>query len=358
MCEAIGPFYTQGLAEETDALRERSISDAEFILQCDDVTAERMRMLDYALDRFHDGLLFFYFSSVDLRCHMMWRHIEPGHPARDEALVPMFANSIRDAYVQMDGALARVRERIGRDTPIVVLSDHGFAPFTRKVNLNRWLLDQGYLVPHAAKVAEHGDAIAKYEAAVAGLAPEVAAEIPKPRTELAIGDEKLIDRSRTRAFAMGFNGVYLNLKGRERDGVVDPSERDALLAEIRGKLLTLTDPETGERVLRRVDRSDEIYHGDQIGNAPDLVLGYERGYGADDDTALGTLSLALNPRVIYPNKELWCGNHLMAPEVVPGVVLTNRKLEPEDPDLCDLAATLLSYFGVGVPAEMRGTSLF
>jgi predicted AlkP superfamily phosphohydrolase/phosphomutase len=169
-----------------------------------------------------------------------------------------------------------------------------------------------------------------------------------------------LDRARTRAYAVGFNGIYLNQKGREKGGCVDRADRERLLDEIKAKLLALRDDEQHGRapVVLRVDKREEVYHGPQVENAPDLIVGYARGYGASDDTALGALSLSARARVVEDNKSLWSGNHLMAPEVVPGVFLTNRKIAPKDPGLVDVTATMLSFFGVPVPAEMRGKSLF
>ena len=351
VCEKIGRFYTAGLAEETKGLEQGTLDDGEFISQCDDVTGERMKMLDYALSNFDDGLLFFYFSTIDLRCHMMWRHIDSQHPAHDKVLAAKYARSIKDAYVTMDEALGVVRERIGRATPLIVLSDHGFSTFTRRMNVNQWLHEQGYLVPEAGELE-------KYAAACAKEAADPKAK--KAAASLSLVEHGGLDRTKSRAYAVGFNGLYLNLKGREAGGIVEEADRDRLLEEIRTKLLALRDDEAhgGRPVLLRVDRSADVYHGAQKGEAPDLILGFAAGYGASDSTALGTLDLATAARVVEDNRNLWSGNHLMAPEVVPGVFLTNRKITPKDPQLYDVTATLLSFFGAPVPAEMRGKSLF
>jgi predicted AlkP superfamily phosphohydrolase/phosphomutase len=345
VCEKIGRFYTAGLAEETKGLEQGTLDDGEFISQCDDVTNERMHMLDYALSNFDDGLLFFYFSTIDLRCHMMWRHIDPKHPAHDAALAAKYARSIKDAYVKMDEALGIVRVRVGRDTPLIVLSDHGFSTFTRKMNVNQWLRDEGYLA------VEEG-ARKDFEAALA--------KDKKAGATLSLVEHGGLDRAKTKAYAVGFNGLYLNLKGRESGGVVEPGERDRLLAEIKSKLLALRDDAAhgGGPVLLRVDRREDVYHGGQVDGAPDLILGFAAGYGASDTTALGTLDLGAEASVLEDNHDRWSGNHLMAPEVVPGVFLTNRKIAPQDPKLFDVTATILSFFGVAVPAEMRGKSLF
>jgi predicted AlkP superfamily phosphohydrolase/phosphomutase len=349
VCEKTGRFYTAGLAEETKGLEDGTLSDGEFISQCDDVTGERMKMLDYALANFDDGLLFFYFSTIDLRCHMMWRHIDPDHPSHDKELAAKFAGSIKDAYVTMDKALGVVRERIGKDTPLIVLSDHGFSTFTRRVNLNLWLHEQGWLAVEAP-------AQAGYDAKLA--AEKKGGERAKGEWSLEQGDG--LDRTKTKAYAVGFNGLYLNLKDREAGGIVDAAERDRLLEEIRTKLLALRDDEAhgGRPVVLRVDKREDVYHGAQVKNAPDLIVGYAAGYGASDTTALGKLVKSTRARVVEDNKNLWSGNHLMAPEVVPGVFLTNRKIAPKDPQLYDVTATLLSFFGAPVPAEMRGKNLF
>ena len=329
IAEETGRFYTQGLAEETKALEEEVLTDAEFLAQCDVITAERMRMLDYALDHFDDGLLFFYFSSVDLRCHMMFRHITDGHPAGDVELARLYQHSIRDAYLQMDKALGLVRERLGPDAPVVVMSDHGFAPFLRKMHVNRWLYEEGYLVPTEAgeTALENGEPV--------GMVHEN------------------IDWTKTKAYALGFNGLYLNLKGRERDGIVDPADRNALCEEIRGKLLALEDADRpGRKPILRVDLRDEIYQGRCVENAPDMIVGFAREYGASDETALG--DVPKRKSWLIDNKAKWSGNHLMAPEVVPGVLVTNLPVQKQDPDLLDMYATLLQYFDVELPETARG----
>ncbi len=332
IADAIGPFYTQGLAEETKALQEMVLSDSEFIDQCNVVTEERMRMLDYALDRFEDGLLFFYFSTVDLRCHMMWRHIESGHPARDEDLARQHQFAIRDAYLKMDEALGEIRERVGHDTPIMVMSDHGFAPFTRKLNINKFLRDEGYLT-----LDQTGQEM--FDAAGDAL----------PGTIIGI------DWSKTKAYAVGFNGIYINQKGREPDGIVDESATQALLEELRTKLLALKDDKrSGAAPVRRVFLRDEIYQGDAAAGSPDLVIGFDAHYGASDDTALGLVPCEGTP-LIEDNENYWSGNHLMDPEVVPGILVTNLPVKKKDPTLCDLTATLLHHFDLKIPEEVVGS---
>jgi predicted AlkP superfamily phosphohydrolase/phosphomutase len=159
-----------------------------------------------------------------------------------------------------------------------------------------------------------------------------------------------VDWSKTRAFGLGFNGLYLNIKGREEQGTVDPAEAEALMAELIQKLEAFKDPAKGASVVLNVRRGSEIYSGPRIAEGPDLLVGYNKGYGASDESALGQIT----EDVIADNTSRWSGSHLMAPEVVPGVLLLNRKLASEGHELVDLTATILSYYGIKTLPEMTG----
>jgi predicted AlkP superfamily phosphohydrolase/phosphomutase len=203
------------------------------------------------------------------------------------------------------------------------MSDHGFAPFRRNVHLNAWLLEHGYLA----------------------LKPGVRAD----EVEFLEG----VDWRRTRAYALGINGLYLNLQGREARGIVRPAQTDALLGEIAAKLEATVDPGVGEPAIKRAYRADEIYRGDQLGTAPDLVIGYHRGWRGSNASALGAVGTA----VFDDNVNKWSGDHCIAYDEVPGVILSNRPLMVDDPDLRDLAPTVLARFGVAPLPEMEGRDL-
>jgi predicted AlkP superfamily phosphohydrolase/phosphomutase len=322
LARRIGSFYTQGMPEDTKALEWGVLDDHEFVHQAGIVLGERLRLLDAVLDDYSDGLLFFYFSTLDQSTHMLYRFIDPDHPAHEDD--PEAAAALGRFYAVIDSVLGVVEERLPEGTVLLVMSDHGFAPYRKRVNLNTWLYEQGYLV------------------------------LKKPGE---IGRHPLFGNvrwRRTRAYALGINGIYLNLRGREAKGAVPPRMRKELLEEISGKLLELRDPETGEPVVARVYRSSEIYHGPYRENAPDLVVGFYRGYRVSDESALGQLSR----EVIEPNGSKWSGDHCMAAEEVPGILVTNRPLKVADPKLTDLAPTILELFGVEPPPQMSGRNLF
>jgi predicted AlkP superfamily phosphohydrolase/phosphomutase len=336
VAEEIGRFYSMGLAEDVNALKDGVLDDGEFLQQCEIVNDERLKMLDYALDRFDDGLLFFYLSTIDLRSHMMFRHITPGHPARTEEEAEKYALAIESSYRKVDETLGHIRERIGESTELLVISDHGFSPFTRRVHLHNWLLQEGYLNLRV-EVSDTDRNLAEADAGTGA---------PK------------IDWSRTRAYAAGFNGIYLNVAGREKNGIVDPQERDALMTEIVQRLEGMKDVERdGAKVVRKVYKREEAYHGNMVEHAPDLIVGYEGSYGASDPAALLSAPNPDDP-LIFDNISKWSGNHLMDPTVVPGVLLATREITKADPWLADITATLLKYFEVDIPESVVGQPIF
>ena len=324
--EALGFYYTQGMPEETDALKDGVFDDDDYLSQVALVQEDTRRMLELALARFEPGdTTFVYFSDIDLQCHMLWRHADPKHPgapphpAHDAAVAPRHAGDIERFYRDVDDSLGRIREALPEDTLLLVMSDHGFQPYTRKLHLNAWLRDAGYLV-------------LKDEARTG---------------QIVTGD---VDWSRTRAYALGFNGLYLNLAGREGEGIVSEEQAEELRAELISRLEALRDPADGARVVLRVDRSEVVYQGARRTEGPDLVVGYDRGYGGSDESTLGEITEA----VFEDNHSRWSGNHLMSPDVVPGVLLSNRTPAGGDYDLTDLTATLLQHYGVEPAPGMVG----
>ncbi|MEQ8765066.1 MAG: alkaline phosphatase family protein [Planctomycetota bacterium] len=318
LAEKIGPYYTQGMAEDTAALRAGIFTPAEYLEQVELVWQERMSMLDYELDRFEDagGFLFFYFSSTDLVSHMMWRFSDPDHPNYDPDQPEEVKLAIENIYQRADEAVGEIRKRIGEDTPLMIISDHGFAPYYRALNLNTWLWQNGYLA------------------------------VKDPSK---LGSAKLledVDWSKTKAYALGFNALYLNLRGREPKGIVMPSEKDALLAEIDQKLRDYKDPKNGESVVLTNYLSETQYHGEYATGeyTPDMIIGYASRYRAHDDTVEGLIVPA--SEVIQDNMDAWSGCHLMAAEVVPGVLLSNRPIKLEDPALYDVTVTVMDFYGV------------
>ena len=322
LAKQIGEYHTQGIAEDTKARMSAVLDDKEYLEQAHTVLAEHRRAFDAEFPKFHDGLFFFYFSSLDLNGHMLWRLSDPQSPLYDPASAAQYGSALEEFYEQIDQVLGEVMPKLDENTTLLVLSDHGFAPYHRSFNLNTWLWNNGYIT----------------------------------RKPGATGDEPFagVDWSRTRAYGMGLNGLYVNMKGREKDGIVDPSQADALMREIGDKLLQVRDPKDNSQVITRVDLASDAYQGPYAHSGPDALVGYNRGYRSGWTTILG----AFPPDVLEDNTNPWSGDHCMDYTKVPGVLLSNRKIAMEAPALTDIAPTILAEYGIAKAKDMNGRSVF
>jgi predicted AlkP superfamily phosphohydrolase/phosphomutase len=317
--DKLGLFYTTGFQEDHKALSNKVFTDAEYANQADYVLQERLNLLEYALEHYDDGLLFFYFSSTDLQSHMFWWDSEEKHPVRSAADAVDYFNHLKGIYRRIDSVLGDILGRYGNEATIIALSDHGFANFRRQFNLNSWLRDNGYLEPAGA-------------------------------TSIL----RDVDWSGTKAYGLGINGLYLNLKGRERDGIVEPGQqREELIEELKGKLEALTDT-NGRRVIRQVHRTDKVYRGGATALAPDLVVGYARGFRASWATCLGDMT----EEVLLDNDSAWSADHCADVSEVPGVIFSNKPITAERPALINVAPSILTEFGLRVPSSMQGKDIF
>jgi predicted AlkP superfamily phosphohydrolase/phosphomutase len=318
LCHECGRFYTQGMPEEVGALLDGLFSDEDFLLQNQIVVDERKRLFANELAKFDEGLFFFYVSSTDILSHLYWNTIDPGHPGYTKERADKYQKVILSSYTLADEFLGQALESCGNDgTTVIALSDHGFASFRKSVNLNAWLRDSGYQAGRGASMAD-------------------------------------IDWAATKAYAVGFNSLYLNLRGREAQGVVAPEQRQALLETLSARLLQIKDPITGEAIIAKVEILAQPEDLTLRRQAPDLLVGYSRGYRASWETALGEVGTAL----ITDNLQAWSGDHLMSPDLVPGVLLANRPLDGDSHHLRDLAPSILKLYGLDPDPTWKGRSIW
>ncbi len=318
-----GPFATLGLAEDTWALNERIIDEDAFLAQSYDIFEERKAHLFDALRKNRDGLIATVFDTTDRIQHMFFRYLASNHPANRGKDTIRHCFAIENLYRRMDGLLGEVLALSKPDDLVLVISDHGFAPFRWGVNLNSWLWREGYLVFK---------------------------DNARPGGKWFEG----VDWTKTRAYAYGLAGIFLNVRGREHQGIVAPGEEQRLLrAEIKGRLESLTHGNHGIRPIRRALAAEDIHHGPYVNEAHDLFVGYEAGYRASWNSAAGLAT----GEVFEENTRSWSGDHCIDPELVPGVLFSNWKLENESPAMQDIAPTVLALFGLP-PAEFHdGTAL-
>ncbi len=323
LAKRVGSFATLGLAEDTWALNEGVTDDGTFLQQTYDIDRERESMFFASLDRLRRGCLVCVFDATDRIQHMFWRDIDPGHPAGRGREHAPHRDAIRELYRRNDAMVGRVREKLRDGDVLMVISDHGFSSFRRGVNLNQWLLREGYLTL-------------------------------KPGTDGSTEWLRDVDWTATRAYALGLTGMFLNLHGREAGGIVKPgAEAAALKAEIMGKLRNLADSEKAAVGVNEAFDTAVLYSGPYLENAPDLIIGYNAGYRTSWDCATGMVS---GP-VFEDNLKPWSGDHCIDPRLVPGVFFCNRKVTTEEPSLIDIAPTALRLFGITPPPHMDGRPL-
>ncbi len=306
------PFSTLGLAEDTDALDDGIISEDQFLNQVYDIYEERKRIFVDSLNKTKEGLLVSVFDTTDRIQHMFFRYLDPEHPANEGKDDSKHKTSIELLYKKMDDLVGEVQKQIKPDDLLLIVSDHGFKPFKWGVNLNTWLWQEGYLVTKDNKFSKE-----KWFAE--------------------------IDWYKTKAFAFGLAGIFINTKGREKQGIVAPgAEKEVLLRELKNKLEELRDDQNNGKPIRRMILASEGLKGPYVNNAPDLIVGYEIGYRTSWDCAVGKIT----KDVIENNIRRWSGDHCIDPELVPGVLFSNWKLNDSTPALVDLAPTLMDLFGL------------
>jgi predicted AlkP superfamily phosphohydrolase/phosphomutase len=320
LAKLFGPYATLGLAEDTWALNEEVLDDQAFLAQCYGNHEDRERMFFDALEKTPQGLCACVFDTTDRVQHMFWRYLDKDHPAVRDVPQGQKPRVIQDLYDRMDALIGRVMQQIDDQTLLLVISDHGFKSFNRCMNLNAWLHQNGYLVLKDGK-NESGDWFED------------------------------VDWSRTRAYTMGLNGLYLNLKGREREGIVEAgAESESLKADLRSKLDGLVDPASGKVGITGMFDCDAVYAGPYVDNAPDLIVGYGEGFRASWDSVMGKVTTA----IFEDNLKAWSGDHCVDPRLVPGVLFSNRKVAIEKPAIVDVAPTVMKLFGLELPSYFDG----
>jgi predicted AlkP superfamily phosphohydrolase/phosphomutase len=273
-------------------------------------------------------------ESTDRVQHMMWRLIDEKHPMYDSAMAAKFGDSILEVYRRADQFVGEVVQRLEPGTQVLIVSDHGFHSWRKAVNLNTWLVQQGYMT-------------------LQGQQP---------------GDKKLddlfgggtfwenVDWSHTRAYAMGIGQIYFNLRGREARGIVSPGAESKQLAdELSARLLTMKDPDDGAPIIRAVYKRDDVYSGEYLENASELQVGMEDGYRVSWQTTLGG-----SPQgIVYPNMKKWSGDHGGYDyATTAGVLISSRPLTGQSPSIVDIAPTVLKYFGLSIPKDIDGKPLY
>ena len=335
LAKQFGPYKTLGWQIDTWAISEGFADEQMFLDDMNWTVTQDRKMFDSFLQSDYD-LIVQQFEFPDRVAHVFWRFMDPKHPAYDAAAAAKWGGTLLTVYQLMDaivGDAMRAAEK--NHAALIVLSDHGFASFRKAVNYNTWLVINGYMTL------------------------KTGVQVKERNVEMLFDQGQFwenVDWSRTRAYAMGLGEVYINLKGREAQGVVNPgAEYDALKTELKQKLVMMQDPEDGQYPVRRVLAREEVYRQFDPNMIPDLFVTNNDGYRVSWQTSLGGIPKAL----IEPNKQTWSGDHCSVdPEIVKGIFFYNHRLTTtRAPYIADVYPTVLGLLDVKPPYALDGSEL-
>ncbi len=336
-----GSFETYGWACVTMPFKDKRISVETLLEDIEFTLRARERVADSQLKRADWRLFMSVESTPDRLQHMLYQYYDEGHPLYDAAeanrevtffgkKLPL-SDAIPEIYRQVDRIVGEVMDDLGPNDTLLVCSDHGFQSCRRQVSLNNWLLDEGYLVlKNGVRKSDNGHL-------------------------------RFVDWSKTKAYSLGLGFIYVNERGREPNGIVDPKDKAALLDAIQEGLLQLRDPENGEQAVTESYRIAEEHSGAYLREAADLVLGFAPTYRSAWTSSTGGINLKEEGGKVVPgavfadNESPWSGDHpSVGRDHVKGIFFCNRKVTlPEGgPNLLHIAPTALDLLGVPIPSEM------
>jgi predicted AlkP superfamily phosphohydrolase/phosphomutase len=335
LSKRFGLFKTMGWSIDTWSMSEETIDEPVFLDDVNFTVKQFRKMMNGLLDEKGVGLFVQIFEFTDRVGHVMWRYLDPEHPAYDAKKAALYAPSVEASYLEMDAIVGDAMRRLSPADLLMVLSDHGFATWRRSVNYNTWLVRNGFMTlkSEGGKQAD---------------------------LEMLFGQGEFwpnVDWSKTKAYSMGLGEIYINVRGREGQGIVGPgAEYDAVRNEIRSKIVTLVDPHTGKRPVLNAYTREEIYGAFDASVIPDLFVTNSEGYRVGWQSSLGVVT----PEMFEDNRGVWSGDHCSVdPTVVPGILFANRALPTgRVPKMADVPATLFQVLGLTPPEKLDGVPLF
>ena len=335
LADRYGLYKTIGWFYDTHALRRNVLPEEVFLGDVKNSMAWRATLTKDEMDRGNFNLMVAAWTGTDRVSHCFWHYRDPKHPLYTPEGAAKYGSAIEDTYRIMDGIVGDIVPKLTGDDLLMILSDHGFHSFRRGFNVNTWLVRNGYMTLTGQDDPATAFTDDKYfRGQIDGKAAFV------------------VDWNRTKAYSIGLGAIFLNLKGREGQGIVDLRDKDALIEEIRTKLLALVDPKTGDKVFNKL-YPGSVFKGGAAADAPDIQLGYAEGY----QTAKASAAGAAPKEMFEDNDDKWSGEHASSDtESTPGIFFCNRKVL-DDPAIVDLGPTALAYLGLTIPTDYDGKAL-
>jgi predicted AlkP superfamily phosphohydrolase/phosphomutase len=326
LSKEVGLFKTIGFGVDVWALKEERISEDVFLQDLDHSLNEELKILKQELSKNDWNSYVQVFQATDLAQHMFYRYIDPLSPRYENG--SKYENTILEVYQKMDDVVAEVKKIVPKDTTIIIMSDHGFKPYRRSVDLNSWLYENGYLaLKDPSKRSDYLNNLADKENFWSN-----------------------IDWANTKAYGLGLGSIYINLDGREGEGIVNDNDYINIREEIKSKLLALKDG--NNTVISNVYKREDIMHGDYTTNAADLIVGFKEGYRVSWQTTFGTVPT----KTIFDNNNKFSGDHCSVdPKIIPGIFVSNKKIDTNNLSIIDIAPMVLNEFGISKPQQMDST---
>jgi predicted AlkP superfamily phosphohydrolase/phosphomutase len=312
LAKEMGYYYTLGEPEEIDGFNEGLLPKEAFVSQTEEIINERDFQFKYEFNKFlkKGGVFAFVFDTSDRLQHLFWD---------SNTIDPVLLKY----YKHKDKLLGEILNKIDDDTLLIILSDHGFSKFEKQVEINTWLYQEGYI----------------------NFDEEISLKDSKPLFQN-------VDFSKTKAYSVGFNGIYINEKDREKEGIIDKSKKEDLVNEIILKLEKMTDKD-GKKPIYKAYRKEEIYSGDYLDNAPDIIIGYNVGYRSGYKSPIG----GFHENIISKNEKKWSADHMIDPKFVPGLIFINQPIKQNSVDQKDIAPTILNFLNLDIPGNIDGRNL-
>ncbi len=337
----------------------------EFIAEVREVLENKRVLMKHLLGRTDWKFAMEVFSETDFLQHALWHVIDERHPRHDPEEARRFADDVLDIYRRLDGIIGEAVEMLGGEGSVMLVSDHGAGPLHRFLHTNNWLIREGIM-----KVRRGPASRLKFALFKAGLTP---INVYRAVSRLRLGGIKMglrwtsggynllrkfffsfsdVDWENTRAYALSggvYGGLFVNLKGREPLGAVEPADYEKTRDDLAELLRGLEDPKTGRGLISEVVKREEIYRGRFIGEAPDLYfLPYTPTVGVFGDFEFSSNNL------LEEVSDAISAQHRMDGVFVANGPVVKKGVEVDGMTVLDLAPLMLYLMNLPIPEGVDG----